>query len=516
MANERISMRKIKETLRLRLGIGLSRSQTARSLKIGKTTVGQYEARFKASGLSWPLVPDTDDAALEALLFGKEHKENPRPGIPFEYLAKEMKRPNVTLMLLWEEYKEAHPDGYQYSQFAKLYREYQKTLSYSMRQDHKAGEKLFVDFGDGLHIRDAQTGTLIPVSLFVAVWGASSYLFARATMGEDLRSWINVHVKCFEFFECTPKAVIPDNLKSGVTKACRYEPDINPTYADLAAHYGLCVLPARPYRPKDKAKVENGVLLAKRWIMARLRNRTFDSLGALNEAIAKLVEHFNDRLMKKLRTTRRVLFWELDKPNALALPQHAFEFAQWETNRVGINYHIKFGDHFYSVPYPLIHQELDMRGTLTTVEFFKNGRRILTHPRSYRKDPYITRHEHMPPSHQKYVEWTPERILRWAAKYGPSVKDLVEQLMAARAFPEQAYRSSLGIIRLERRYGAGRLEKACKRALCYRNLTYKGVKNILERGLDEIQELPAPAPAIRHKNLRGPQYYQSQCSSQGE
>ncbi len=510
MANERITMRKIKEALRLLLGLKLSQVQTAKSLNVGRTTIVEYARRFKASGLSWPLPEGLDDLAIEELLFPKQPSAlHPRPSIPFEYLVKEMKRPNVTLMLLWEEYKKADPDGYQYSQFAKLYRAYQKTLSYSMRQDHKGGEKLFVDFGDGLHLRDARTGVLLPVSLFVAVWGASSYLFAHATAGEDLRSWIDVHVKCFEFYECSPKAIVPDNLKAGVTKACRYEPEINPTYADLAAHYSLCVFPARPYHPKDKGKVENGVLLAKRWIMARLRNRVFESLGELNDAIMVLVVEFNDRLMRKLRTSRKALFLELDKPNALPLPEHPFEFAQWETHRVGINYHIEFDKNFYSVPYTLIHQELDMRGTSTVVEFYQHSRRLLTHPRSFRKNDYTTRGEHMPPSHQKYVEWTPGRILHWAGKYGPSVKELVEKLMAARAFPEQAYRSSLGIIRLAHRYGAGRLENACKRALLYRSLTYGSVKNILEKGLDGLEESPAVQPLILHENLRGPQYYQS-------
>lgn len=511
MANERITMRKIKEALRLLFGLKLSQAQTARSLNIGRTTVVEYAHRFKVSGLPWPLPEGWDDLALEERLFPKPPSNlYSRPLIPFDYLVKEIKRPNVTLMLLWEEYKKANLDGYQYSQFAKLYREYQKSLSYSMRQDHKGGEKLFVDFGDGLYIRDARTGILLPASLFVAVWGASSYLFAHATAGEDLRSWIDVHVKCFEFCGCAPKAIIPDNLKAGVTKACRYEPEINRTYADLAAHYGLCVYPARPYHPKDKAKVENGVLLAKRWIMARLRNRVFESLGELNEAIMVLVVEFNDRLMRKLQTSRKALFLELDKPHALALPEHPFEFAQWETHRVGINYHIEFDRNFYSVPYTLIHQELDMRGTSSVVEFYQHSQRILTHPRSFRKNHYTTRGEHMPPSHQKYAEWTPERILHWAEKYGPSVKALVEKLMAARAFPEQAYRSSLGIIRLAHRYGAGRLENACKRAVLYRSLTYGSVKNILVKGLDGIEEFPAAQPLILHENLRGPQYYQSE------
>lgn len=500
-------MRKVKETLRLRLGLGMSRSQTARSLQIGRTTVLEYEERFKASGLTWPLPEEMDDARLEAMLFRKEQRENPRPAVPLEYMVTEMKRQNVTIALLWEEYKETHPDGYEYSQFAKLYRDYQKTLSYSMRQDHKGGEKLFVDFCDGLWIVDQLTGSMLPTKLFVGVWGASSYLFARATAGEDLRSWIDAHVRCLSFCGCVPRAIIPDNLKAAVSKACRYEPDLNPTYADLAAHYGCCVYPARPYRPKDKAKAENGVLLAKRWILARLRNRIFKSLDELNDAIEELVISFNERPLRKLKVSRKALFMELDKPNALPLPEHDFEFARWKKARVGINYHVEFERHFYSVPYTLIHRELEIRATSSVIEIYKDGQRILSHLRSFREHAYTTRAEHMPPSHQKHLEWTPERIVQWAAKSGPSVKELVEKIMASRLFPEQAYRSCVGIIRLANRFNAQRLENACRRALAYSSLNYGSVKTILEKGLDHKTEAPAVTPLIRHENVRGPAYY---------
>ncbi len=507
MAKERIPMRKIKETLRLRFGLKLSQRQTARSLNLGRATVHEYEQRLKSSGLQWPLPESMDDVALEALLFRKEHKENPRPAVPLEYLSKEMKRPNVTLSLLWEEYKQGHPDGYQYSQFSRIYHDYQQTLSYSMRQDHKGGEKLFVDFGEGLWIREPGTGVLIPTKLFVAVWGASSYLFAHATAGEDLRSWIGAHVKCFEFCGCAPHAAVPDNLKAAVTRSCRYEPALNPVYSDLAAHYGFCVLPARPRRPKDKAKVENGVLLAKRWILARLRNQTFESLEALNEAIEELVVKFNERPLRRLKVSRTALFLELDKPNALPLPEHAFEFALWKKARVGINYHVEFEKHFYSVPYTLIHRELEIRATATMIQLYRDGQRILTHPRSFREHGYTTRKEHMPPSHQKHLEWPPERIVEWAAKYGISVKALVEKIMAARSFPEHAYRSCLGIIRLGRQLEPGRLDNACRRALSYSALNYTSVKRILENGLDRQVESGESRTSLRHENLRGPKYY---------
>jgi transposase len=507
MSNERISVRKIREVLRHRFTLTLSRAQTALALGIGRTTVREYEARFAAAGLSWPLPETINDAELEAQLFAAPAQTKTRPLPPFEHLAKEMLRPNVTLALLWEEYKKSDPGGYQYSQFAKLYRNHQKTLTYSMRQEHKAGEKGFVDFGEGLFITEADTGRRIPTDLFVYVWGASSCLFAEATLDQSLKSWIGVHVSCFEYFGCAPKAIVPDNLKSAVSKHCRYEPDLNPTYADMAQHYGLCVLPARPRRPKDKSKVENGVLLAKRWILARLRDRVFYNLADLNQAIRMLVQDFNGRPLKRLKTTRQALFLELDKPNALALPPHPYEFAQWKHVRVGVNYHVEFDRHFYSVPYTLIHQELEVRATASVVEIHKDGRRILSHPRSLKKHGYTTVKDHMPPSHQKYIEWTPDRILRWAEKYGPSVKTLVERIMSERSFPEQAYKSCLGIIRLANRYDPKRLETACQRALRYHMTAYRGVRNILDKGLDQKDVAPGARVLIHHENLRGPEYY---------
>ena len=509
MANERISVRKIKEVLRHRFTLGLSRAQSARALGIGRTTVGEYESRFKSSGLTFPLPETLDDAALEEKLFPKSVPAGTRQVLPLEYLAKEMKRPNMTLALLWEEYKKAHPEGYQYSQFAKLYRDYQKTLSYSMRQDHKAGEKGFVDFGEGLRILDRVTNETVPTNLFVHTWGASSCLFATATRSQDSKSWIEAHVACFDYFECIPKTLVPDNLKAAVIKACRYEPDLNPIYADLAAHYGFCVLPARPRRPKDKAKVENGVLLAKRWILARLRDRVFYSLEELNSAIRILVDEFNDRPLKKLGISRRALFLELDKPNALKLPEHPFEFAQWKSVRVGVNYHIEFERHFYSVPYTLIHQELEVRATLSVVEIYKDGQRVLTHQRNYKEHGYTTKKEHMPPSHQKYLEWTPERLIHWGGSIGVATGRTVTRLLEERRHPEHGYRACLGLLSLAKRYGKARLEAACVVALELGTAKYSHVKDILVNRRDqvlrsEVSEWTSPT----HAHVRGAGYYQ--------
>lgn len=504
-------MRKIKEVLRLGYENKVSMNKIAQCSQVGRRTVQEYFRRFRVSKLPWPLPVEINDEALERMLFPENcGKPTRKEALNYEYLFQEMKKPNVTLSVLWEEYKQEYPDGYQYSQFCDLYRKYMKTLNYSMRQEHKAGEKTFVDFGTGLNLVDPKTGGLIPTQLFVSVWGASNYAFATAVLGEDLANWIGANVSALEYYNCCPKAIVPDNLKSGVAKACRYEPAINPTYAEFAEHYGVVIFPARPYRPKDKAKVENGVRLAKRWILAKLRNQAFFSLSELNEAIRKLLEVLNNKLMKRIKKSRKEMFEVLDKPNAQPLPDKRYEFAEWKTVRVSIDYHVCFDDHFYSVPYTLIHQELEVRATRNIIEVFKKGQRVCSHQRMYCRHKYTTLIEHMPKAHQQHAEWTPGRIIEWAGKYGPSVKELVEQIIGSRKLPEQAYRSCLGIIRLENRFSAERLNNACQRALEYRIATYPGVKNILVHDLDKAKRSQmAKMPIIQHENIRGAEYFLS-------
>lgn len=511
MAKERISMRKIREVLRMRYDKGLSTREIAFSCNIGRTTAREYLRRFGASGLPWPLPDEITDERMENKLFsGNRIKGAQRPPLDLEYLHQEMKRPNVTLALLWEEYKQGYPDGYQYSRFCQLYRDYSRTLNYSMRMEHKAGEKNFVDFCDGLKLVDPKTGELTPVKLFVSVWGASSFTFATAVSGEDLPNWIGGNVKALEYYGCCPKAIVTDNTRSAVSRACKYDPDINPTYAEFAGHYGLVIFPARPYRPKDKPKAENAVKLVKRWIMAKLRNRIFYGIAEVNAAIYELLEIFNGKMMKRLKKSRKELFELLDKPNALPLPDKRYEYAEWKKVRVNIDYHVCFDDHYYSVPYTLIHQELEIRATMGVVEVYRKGQRVCSHQRSPHKHKHTTALEHMPASHQKYLEWTPSRILEWADKYGHSVKELAEKIMNARKFPEQAYRLCLGIIRMGDIYSAERLNNACGRALSYRIYSYQGVKNILLKGLDRSNDDENKKHVlIRHENIRGQEYFYS-------
>lgn len=426
-----------------------------------------------------------------------------------EYLHKELTRKHVTLQLLWHEYKEKNPDGYEYSQFCLRYRSWQKTLEVSLRQDYKAGEKLFVDFaGDTIPVHDPHTGAVVPAYLFVAALGASNYTYAEAVPSQDLRSWIGLHVRTFEFMGVVPAIVVPDNPRVGVTRPCRYEPDLNPTYQDFAAHYHTVVIPARVKKPKDKAKVESAVLIAERWIIASLRNHTFFGIGELNRVIREKLEDLNTRPLQKLKVSRRHLFETIDRPAMKPLPDRRYEYAEWEKHKVNIDYHVEIGRHYYSVPYQLKGQTVDARITASMVEVFFKGKRVVLHPRSSVPGRHTTLTAHMPESHKRYLEWTPSRIIRWAEKTGASTAALVTEIMERRPHPEQGFRSALGIIRLGRRYGEQRLEAACTRALFMKVYSYRSVESILKNNLDgkELPEEPSEKLII-HENIRGKGYY---------
>ena len=514
MANTRLSMRKIKEVLRLTQDGHLNRRQVALSLNISRSTVKDYQARAEKAGLGWPLPETLSEEALEQKLFPPlVSVEAPAKALPdFDYIYRELKthkKFNLTLDQLWREYREQHPDGYQYSQYCQLYRHYRSKLDYSMRQDHKGGEKLFVDYGEGLSLIDLQTGEPIKTELFVAVWGASTYTFAEATLSQKLPDWIGSHTRAFDYFGCVPKLVVPDCLKSAVSRACRYEPEINPTYANMASHYGICVLPARPARPRDKAKVENGILIAKRWILAVLRHRKFYALADLNTAIGELLELLNNRALRKLKQSRRELFVLFDQPNAQPLPQKSYEYAEWKIATVNIDYHIAVDDHYYSVPYKLKGERLEVRLSAHTVEALRKGQRVASHVRNFIPHHYTTLKEHMPPPHQAYAEWSPARFIGWAQKTGPHTARLVQTLIESRAHPEQGYRSCLGILRLDKHYSKERLENAAARALSFSNLSLKALRKILENGLDRLEEKDSGSTVVlpAHDNIRGGQYY---------
>ena len=512
MPAKRLSMRKIREILRLKFECGQTNRKIAGSCSISRSTVADYLLRAGAAGLSWPVPDELDDAILERLLFPPlEAISKARPAPDWAETHQELKRKGVTLALLWQEYKEKHPEGYQYSWFCHQYTNWAGTLDLVMRQDHRAGEKLFVDYaGQTVEIVNRTTGEVHEAQVFVAVLGATNYTYAEATWSQALPDWIGSHVRAFTFFEGVPEVVVPDNLKSGVKKACYYDPDINPTYQDMAAHYGTVVLPARVREPRDKAKVETGVQIVERWILARLRNHTFFSLTELNREISKLLNILNNRPFKKLPGTRKSMFDSLDRPALSPLPANPYQYAEWKKATVHIDYHIEVDGHYYSVPHQLVRKKLDVRFTVTTVECFHRGKRVASHKRSYQKGHHTTVKEHMPIRHQKYLEWTPERFLRWAGKIGPQTVRLTECILISRSYPQQTYRTLLGILRLGKSYTDQRLEAACQRAIVIGATSYRSVESILKNGLDNkpLPVPPEPSTPISHQNIRGSQYYQ--------
>lgn len=506
-------MRKIREILRLKWEIGLGLREIARSVHASHSTVKGLLDRAKAVQLTWPLPPDLDDDRLEQLLYpGDPGQEQRRSEPDWEHIHQELRRKGVTLLLLWLEYRHAHPDGYQYSQFCALYNRWRDKLDVVMRQTYPPGEYTAVDYaGMTVPVQDRKTGEIQQAHIFVGVLAASNYLYAEAAWSQSLRDWIGSHCRMFEAFGGVTKVVVTDNLKSGVSRASRYEPELNPTYAEMARHYGTAVIPARPRKPHDKAKakVEAAVQVVERWVLATLRHRQFFSLAELNRAIAEQVEQLNNRPFQKADGNRRLLYETLDRPALRPLPPQRYEFAEWRKGTVNIDYHVAVEHNYYSVPYTLVHEQVEVRLGDMTVEVFHRGTRVSSHPRCFGKGQYITREEHRPASHRKHLEWTPSRLIQWGQRIGPNTGQLVQHILQSRPHPEMGFRSCLGLIRLGKEYTAERLEAACARALLLQTPKYQSVKSILQSGLDHAP-LPAPAPpeaAVIHENVRGAAYY---------
>src|SRR5437899_261236 len=467
MATERLSMRQIREILRQKWSLGRTHREVAQSLGISSGAVGTTVLRARAAGLEWGPIETLSDEALHARGYGPPTPPTRQRPVPdCAALHAERRKPGVTLELLHLEYLEQHPDGYRYTQFCDVYRRWLQRRGLSMRQVHRAGEKCFVDYaGQKPRIIEATTGEVIEVELFVAVLGASNYTYAEATRTQQVPDWVASHQRAFQFFGGVTEAIVPDQLKSGVVVPCRYEPGVQRTYDDFAQHYGTVILPARPAKPRDKAKIEVAVQVAERWILARLRHETFFSLAALNARIAELLADLNARLMRLYRASRRELFERLDQPALRPLPAEAFVYSDWKVGaRVSLDYHLELHGHYYSVPYALIHEHVDARLPATTAEIFHRGQRVAAHRRSVVRGQHTTDPAHMPKAHQRHLEWTPSRLIDWARTIGPQTAALVEAILADRPHPEQGYRSCLGILRLAKRYGLERLEAACTRA----------------------------------------------------
>lgn len=515
MPAERTTMRHVREILRLKLGGGLPTRDIARRVGVAPSTVRLTLERFTASGLAWPLPDTITDTVLEEGLFtrggGKQgHRRHAEPDWAVVHL--ELKRKHVTLSILWEEYIAQNPAGYRYSRFCELYRGWAGKLSVTMRQTHVGGEKLFVDYaGDTVPvIIDRLTGEIRAAQIFVAVMGASHLTYAEASWTQTLPDWVDAHCRAFAALGGVPHLLVPDNTKAAVIRACLYDPQVNRTYADMAAHYNTAVLPARPRKPRDKAKVEAAVLIVERWLLGRLRHRRFHGLAELNAAIAEMLTELNDRRpLRRLGVTRRRLFDTVDRPALKPLPEAPCVLAEWRVRRVGIDYHVDVEDHFYSVPHRFARCQVEVRLTARTIEVFLKGERIAAHVRSSGNRKHTTVPEHMPSSHRRFADWTLERIRREAAAIGPSTALLCEAILEHRPHPEQGFRACLGIVRLLKPFGAERLEAATTRALEIGARTYGSVKSILDNHLDRQ---PATKPtadgmAIQHPNIRGGRYY---------
>jgi transposase len=509
-------MRKIKECLRLKFDGALSHEPIGRALGLSKGVVTKYLQRARQAGLDWTTAAALDEAAIKARLSPasvpplSSHRVLP----DWAVVHRELRRKGVTWQLLWEEYGAAHAGAatYRYTQFCHLYQGYAASLKRSMRQTHRAGEKLFIDYaGPTVPVIDRSTGEVRPAHIFVAVLGASNYTFACATARETQADWLLGLGKALQAFGGVPELVVPDNPKALITRPDRYAPGVSRIAQDGARHYGTAILPARPYHPQDKAKVEVGVQIVERWILARLRHRRFFSRGELNQAIAELLAELNQRPLKKLTGNRLSWFEAIDRPALRPLPAQPYAIAGFKRCRVNIDYHIEIDGHYYSVPQALVRQAVEARITQTTVAILHGGRRVASHPRCDRRGTHTTLAEPMPKAHRAHREWSPARLRHWAARIGPHTKALVHHQLTHKSHPEMGYRACLGLLALARQYGEERLEAACARAVALGSHQRRSVVAILQAGLDR-QPLPPPAAPTDwispdHEHVRGPDYY---------
>ena len=505
-------MSKIIEVLRLKYDARLSHARIARAVGLSKGAVGKYVSLAAAAGVSaWPAPDGLDEAALERRLFPASQ------GTPSRFIEpdwfevhQELKRKGVTLQRLWSEHVERVGDrAHRYTQFSRRYRAWKGLQRRSMRQHHTAGDKIFIDHaGPTVAVIDRRTGEVRQAQVFVAVLGASSYTFAEATWTQSLPDWIGSNRRMLEFFGGVPALLVPDNLRSASTTACRYEPAVNATYLEFARHYGTAVLPARPRKPKDKAMVEVAVQIVERWILAALRHHEFFTLAELNRAIAALLPMLNERPFQGRAESRRDLFEALDRPALRELPSIGYEYAEWRHAKVGIDYHVEIEKTYFSVPHRLVGERVDVRFTAATVEVMLRGKRVAAHAREYGKR-FHTSVEHMPSSHRAHAEWTPARFIDWGASIGIATAQIVRQQLEDRPHPEHGYRSCLGLLSLSRGYGRERLEAACARALAVGTNSSKSVRSILKQGLDQVEEASSEHQheLPLHENVRGSEYY---------
>lgn len=509
-AKRELTMRQLRQILRLHHD-GLSAREIGRRLGVARTTIQDNLKRAQAAGLSWPLAPELTEQELEERLFRREGKRSIRRRAEPDWaaLVRELKRPAVNLVMLWEEYRaQHHDDAYGYSRFCELLREFERKLSPVMRHHHVAGDKVFVDYsGKKLGIVNPVTGEIREAEIFVAVLGASSYTFAEVTWTQTLPDWVGSHVRMFEFLQGCPRLIVPDNLKSGVNKVSFYDPEINRTYGMMAAHYGVGILPARPRKPRDKAKVEAGVRFAQSYFLGRMRHQTFFSLSEANQAIKLALERMNDHIMRRLGVSRKDLFTTIERPALNPLPATQYEYAEWRFARVGIDYHVEIHKHYYSVPHALLHEQVDVRITNRIIEIFHHSKRVAVHQRRFTGERPGTVPDHMPSHHRFLAEWTPDRFASWGRSFGPNTEALILALLARRRHPEQAFRTCLGILKLFRGLDVAHVEAAAARAVEIGALNYASISSILKHNLGRAEPAAESASIDHHPNIRGPGYF---------
>jgi len=501
-------MRKIREALRLHYEVGAKQREIASACNIAPSSVHEYIRRAELAGIGWPVPEDCSDKRLEELLFARNEQTGARQIPDWKAVQRELTKKNMTLTVVWEDYKKENPDGYERSQFCHLFREWEGTTEVRMSQNHRPGERLWIDWaGQTAPLTDPETGEVNRVPVFVSAFGVSQKLFAKAFPSMELEHWLAAHVSAFKFYGVLPTFAVPDNTKTGITAPNRYEPEFNLEYAEFARHYSLAVIPARVRKPRDKGKVENGVQRVEQRVLARLEGQTFLSLDELNEEISRLVAELNSLVMRGPEASRSQLFQEIDRPAARPLPKTHYEFASWKKAKVGPNHHVSFEGHGYSVHYSLVVRNVTVRCTAQVVQVFDGAKIVASHPRNYQRFGYTTLREHRPKSHREYEDWSPARLVRWGMKCGGSVGKLVQAMLEAKLYPQHGYSAAFGLISLGKTYGLKRLNAACARALAAGALSYKSVKTILEKGLDQaaldFDERPMPV----HENVRGAQYY---------
>lgn len=518
MNRKRLTMRKLKEVLRLKLECKLSNRAIANSVNISASTVSYYVRALEASHLSWPLPSGLSDQELIALLEPhchqlKQKSYSQKQSPCFEEICKELKHKGVTLQILWQEYKARHQEkAYSYAEYCRQYRCWAKKLKPSMRQRHVAGEKCFVDYaGPSLDIYNPTTGEISKAKVFVATLGASNFTYVEATLTRSIPDWLGSHTRMLEYFGGVPKLIIPDNEKAGVSRASYYDPEKNPQYTAWANHYGTTILPARPGKPKDKAKVEAAVKYVEQAILAKLRHQKFFSIDQLNQAISKLLKVLNNTPFQKLPGTRESLFNEVEKSSLAPLPRHRYEYVEFKRVKVGLDYHICVDTHYYSVPYQHIHHTVEYRLSSNQLEVYYDGLRIASHLRQYKPGEKSTQNEHMPEAHRAHAQWTPDTFLQWAKAIGCAPAEIAAKLIKRQPHPECCYKIFLGCRNLVKLYGKTRFAASCRYALAGEAISYHSLKAILENKLEQeditIIKDEADYTPSTHTNIRGADYY---------